>query len=235
MTIKKKIWPAYFKKVTSGKKKFELRLADFKIKEGDILILEEWDPKTEKYTGRKIKTRATYILKTKNLPFYSTAEIRKYGWQIIQIELIKTQNSASLHHYFPRGIEVVNTAIIKNKKGEILIARSLKWSNKWTLPGGHLEPGEHLLVSAQREAKEETGLIVKPIKIISFEELINSRDFHRPSHFVYYDCLFEVAGGKLKLERSELSKAKWVLPERALALDLADGCRKSIQNYLKIQ
>jgi len=52
MEIKKKIWPKYFELVKSGKKKFEVRLADFRIKEGDILILEEWDPKTEKYTGR---------------------------------------------------------------------------------------------------------------------------------------------------------------------------------------
>lgn len=42
-SIKKKIWPKYFTQVKSGKKRFQLRLADFKIKEGDILILEEWD------------------------------------------------------------------------------------------------------------------------------------------------------------------------------------------------
>ncbi|HPO75467.1 MAG TPA: DUF3850 domain-containing protein [Candidatus Pacearchaeota archaeon] len=51
--IKKKILPKYFDLVKSGKKKFELRLADFKIKEGDVLILEEWDPKKKEYTGRK--------------------------------------------------------------------------------------------------------------------------------------------------------------------------------------
>lgn len=235
MTIKKKIWPAYFEKVASGKKKFELRLADFKIKEGDILLLEEWDPKTKKYTGRKIKTRATYVLKIKDLPFHSEAKIKKYGLQVIQIELFRTQNLTSPHHHFPRGVEIVNTAIVKNKKGEILIARSPKWSNKWTLPGGHLEPGENLLESAQREAEEETGLKVKPVKIIDFNELIDSPDFHRPSHFVYYDCLLEFVGGKLKLEKHELSEAKWILPKKALKLDLAEGCRKSIQNYLKIQ
>ncbi|MDD5627126.1 MAG: NUDIX domain-containing protein [Patescibacteria group bacterium] len=235
MTIKKKTWPAYFEKIASGRKKFELRLADFKIKEGDILLLAEWDPKTQKYTGREIKTRATYVLKTKGLPFHSETEIKKYGLQIIQFELAKTQNLVSSHHHFPRGVEIVNTAIIKNKKGEILIARSPKWSNKWTLPGGHLEPGENLLASAQREAEEETGLKVKPIKIIDSNELINSPDFHRPSHVVYYDCLFEFVRGKLKLEKNELSKAKWVLPEKALKLDLADGCRKSIQHYLEMQ
>ena len=57
MIIKKKIWPEYFKLVKSGRKKFELRLADFEIKEGDILVLEEWDPKKKKYTGRRIRKK----------------------------------------------------------------------------------------------------------------------------------------------------------------------------------
>ena len=53
--IKKKIPPEYFELIKSGKKKFELRLADFDIKEGDILVLEECDPKTRQYTGRTIE------------------------------------------------------------------------------------------------------------------------------------------------------------------------------------
>ena len=53
-TIKKKIWPEYFDAVESGKKKFELRLNDFGVEEGDILLLEVWDTKTKEYTGRSI-------------------------------------------------------------------------------------------------------------------------------------------------------------------------------------
>lgn len=39
-SIKKKIWPEYFDAVASGKKKYELRLDDFVVKEGDTLVLE---------------------------------------------------------------------------------------------------------------------------------------------------------------------------------------------------
>ena len=40
--IKKKISKEYFELISAGIKKFELRLADFAVKEGDTLLLEEW-------------------------------------------------------------------------------------------------------------------------------------------------------------------------------------------------
>ena len=82
--IKKKIWSEYFKLVKSGKKKFELRLADFRIKQGDVLVLEEWDPKTKKYTGRKIRKKVKYLLKFKLDDFGQEKEIKKKGLYVIQ-------------------------------------------------------------------------------------------------------------------------------------------------------
>ena len=84
MTIKKKIWPEYFKLVKSGKKKFELRLADFRVKKGDVLVLEEWNPKTKKYTGRKIRKKVKYLLKFKLNDFGQEKEINKKGLYVIQ-------------------------------------------------------------------------------------------------------------------------------------------------------
>lgn len=85
-TIHKKVWKEYFEKIISGKKKLELRLADFEVNEGDNLVLEEWDKDTKEYTGRKIEVVATYILKTKGLSFWSPEDVEKYGFQIIQFE-----------------------------------------------------------------------------------------------------------------------------------------------------
>ena len=82
--IRKKIPPKYFNLIRSGKKKFELRLAEFKIKEGDILILREWDPKKKEYTGREIRKRARYILKFKLNDFGQQEEIQKKGLYVIQ-------------------------------------------------------------------------------------------------------------------------------------------------------
>lgn len=83
--IKKKIWSEFFELVKSGKKSFELRLADFDIKEGDTLILEEWDPETKEYTGRKIEKQVKYVLKFKLDDFGQKKEIEEKGIYVIQI------------------------------------------------------------------------------------------------------------------------------------------------------
>ena len=64
-TITKKIDPEWFEMILSGKKKFELRLADFDIEEGDVLRLEEWSGEGEerKPTGRSLEKTVTYVRK----------------------------------------------------------------------------------------------------------------------------------------------------------------------------
>ena len=88
MIIEKKSWPEIFEKVKKGKKHFDVRLADFKIKKGDTLILMEWNPKTKKYTGRKLKFKIGFIFKIpKDMrKFYSDVNIKKYGFYIIELE-----------------------------------------------------------------------------------------------------------------------------------------------------
>ncbi len=84
--VKKKIWPEYFELVSAGKKNFELRLADFDVSEGDTLVLEEWDPETKQYTGRKIEKVVGYVLKFKLDDFGQKQEIEEKGMQIIQLK-----------------------------------------------------------------------------------------------------------------------------------------------------
>lgn len=86
MKIEKKIWPEYFQQILEGKKNFELRLADWKCNEGDVLILQEWNPKTNKYTGRVLEKKVTYVLKTKDITFWPKEAIDKYGFQIISFK-----------------------------------------------------------------------------------------------------------------------------------------------------
>jgi ASC-1-like (ASCH) protein len=58
-----KTWNEYFDDVFMGHKTFEVRKADRTFAKGDTLILKEWNPKTEQYTGRKLARNVSYVLK----------------------------------------------------------------------------------------------------------------------------------------------------------------------------
>jgi ASC-1-like (ASCH) protein len=86
-TIRKKVWPVYFEAIASGKKNYELRLNDFEANEGDILVLEEWDPGTKEYTGKKIEKKVTYVGKFKlGELFWPEEQIKEKGIQVISFE-----------------------------------------------------------------------------------------------------------------------------------------------------
>ncbi len=132
---------------------------------------------------------------------------------------------------YPRGVELTIGTVIENAKGELLLTRSPKWHNKWVMPGGHVEPGERMFDTAVREGREETGLRLRPVAVVHYDELIGSSDFHRKAHFVYFDVYCRVVGGAIRLNE-ELSEWKWMRPSAALKLDLGEGYRKAIRNFI---
>ncbi len=82
--VRKKIWPVNFEAVNSGRKRFELRLADFDIKEGDMLILEEWDPQIKNYTGRRLEKKVELVMKFNLDDYGQKKEIEEKGLYVIQ-------------------------------------------------------------------------------------------------------------------------------------------------------
>ena len=86
MKIKKKVQEKYFDAVIEGKKAFEVRLADFKCKPGDTLVLLEQKQGAKKLTGRKLNCEVLYKLNTKSIEkFYTKKEIDKHGLVILAI------------------------------------------------------------------------------------------------------------------------------------------------------
>lgn len=86
MRIEKKTWPEYFQLVLDGKKTYDLRVADFECKDGDILVLREWDSETGQYTGREMEKQVTYVGKLDDMKFWKKEDIEKYGLQCISFK-----------------------------------------------------------------------------------------------------------------------------------------------------
>jgi len=55
-----KTWPPFFQDIKDEKKTFDVRPDDRNFKVGDYLLLWEWNPDAEDYTGREILVEIVY-------------------------------------------------------------------------------------------------------------------------------------------------------------------------------
>lgn len=65
---KLKTWPKYFDLVKRGLKPYELRKADRDFRVGDCLELVEFDPDTDRHTGRRHYVEISHILTAADPP-----------------------------------------------------------------------------------------------------------------------------------------------------------------------
>ncbi len=57
-----KTWPEQFKDVVLGVKKFDIRFNDRDYKNGDVLVLQEFNPKNGQYTGEGYSVVVGHVL-----------------------------------------------------------------------------------------------------------------------------------------------------------------------------
>jgi hypothetical protein len=81
--ISKKCWPQELRDIRSGIKPFDVRLGNFECNVGDRLYLREYDPATKRYGNTGTSQVISYVMKTKNQPYWPQEEVDKYGFTIV--------------------------------------------------------------------------------------------------------------------------------------------------------
>jgi len=123
-------------------------------------------------------------------------------------------------------------ALVVNPKGEVLIVRSSKWGDKFSVPGGHIELGERAEDAIKREVKEETGLDVEPVSLLLVQEAIYPENYNKHEHFIFMDYICITKSSEVKLDGRELQEYFWMKPTKALKLDLEEYTRNFVNKYL---
>jgi 8-oxo-dGTP diphosphatase len=78
---------------------------------------------------------------------------------------LRSSNAVAATDAATHPVARIGVGVIVLRGGRVLLGlrRGSRGSGTWALPGGHLEPGESVEQCAVREAREETGLEIRPL------------------------------------------------------------------------
>ncbi len=123
--------------------------------------------------------------------------------------------------------------LIVRPDGKILLVKSHKWDNYFSVPGGHIEFGEKAEDAIKREVLEETGLDVEVVGLLMVQQAINPEGYYKKNvHYIFLDYLCKAKTTNVNLDNKELQDYLWVDPKDALNLNLEPYTRRLLEKYV---
>ena len=111
-------------------------------------------------------------------------------------------------------------ALIYNRRGDVLMIRTQKWSDLWGIPGGKIKYGETALDALRREILEETALTLEKVQFVTVQDCIESSEFYRQCHFLLLNYRARAVKPCEVRLNEEAREFKWVSPDEAARLKL---------------
>jgi 8-oxo-dGTP pyrophosphatase MutT (NUDIX family) len=127
------------------------------------------------------------------------------------------------------------TALVFDDAGRLLLVRQ-RDGGVWSTPGGAMEPDETPADAMVREAWEETGLLVEPVRIAGVyggSECVVRYPNGDETQYVMTVFACAVRGGALRADGDETLEARYVGAEEARALPLTPWLRHVISAFFE--
>lgn len=152
-------------------------------------------------------------------------EIRAISVQLLQqlapdepLEKL-TQLFASETGYQTPKVDV--RAVLFRGREEILLVQEKIDGNRWALPGGWADVGYTPFEVAVKETHEETGLLVRAVRLLALLDKKNHPHPPQPWYIYKAFVLCEIEGGSLLENTPETAGARWFREEEIAGLSLS--------------
>lgn len=193
------------------------------------------------YFKSKLSDHPAYINKRMVISAESLANYITLNDSLPMPRTVKNEQQISklLEDLVVPGSVVATGAIIehnstKYKENEILLVKTHKWGNRYSIVGGKVRRNERLRDALIREVKEETSLNgIVGDHICTFDQIKNSGYYQQGIQHIFVDNVVSVKSKKVKLNY-EAQDYLWTLPEYALNnLDIEPNAKTTIELYLQ--
>jgi len=133
------------------------------------------------------------------------------------------------------GSVVATGAIIEHERTkEILLVKTHKWGDRYSIVGGKVRRNERLDQALLREVKEETGLRGGLGRhLVTFDQIKNSGYYQKGVQHIFVDNVVSVESKKVQLNE-EAQDFIWIPANEALEyLDIEPNARHTVELYAK--
>jgi len=112
--------------------------------------------------------------------------------------------------YPDNPIASVGALIFSGENVLLVMRRNEPSKDLWGLPGGVVELGERVEDAIVREVEEETGILVKPLRLFTVLDNIRRDDDGRIQfHYILFEFLCAVVEGELRAS-TDASDVRWI-------------------------
>ena len=138
----------------------------------------------------------------------------------------KQSDSVTSHKTYPDKPRVAVGAVVIKDGRVLLVQRGQPPAQGyWAIPGGSVKLGESLQSAAEREIKEETGIIIQALEPIYTFDMIEKDDAGRfRFHYVIIDLRADYVRGHLNAG-TDAHRARWVSPSELDSLKVSPKTR----------